>query len=465
MAYVANFNGINSALNPEDEEQQRLQRQGEAEGAPVGAQGSAAPSGGMGGAPGYTQSNFASGRKILEKAQGQQLKDAGGLFGDIEKKRTGAEQQIGVERANVQKQAQDKLNPFQVSDQDISKGIAGGEDTAEYKKLSGLFAAKDDIWGGKDPSFNSINGPSVAEVNALGTQSGLADAMRKKLQGKQNYSRGMSALDAQIYQKDPMYLAKLQELGQRVSKTGQDVDQFQTKEVGDIKKGTNETVFGKEGQEGLQAQVKGKLGKEATNIRAAGTKAAQESFSSATSPALKKSIYNNTLDQLADRDDLTKADKEEIANLTARNSDWGTGTKYVPGSSELYDQNQIAQFGRINTLLNGKDAITAGERASTILDEGESTNFAQKHADKRAAKNAEKADFDRRVKEYEAADAANLGKGAFQPRTVEERVRSDIAAEKKAAKKSVAQKEAGKKKAAADKKAGKEPEVVTNPFR
>lgn len=190
MAYVPSFGG----LTGDDEEEQKRLQGSEAGNAPVYAGGAAPP----GSAPSYTQSNYASGKKILEKAQNDPVNFAIGDEYNRELDKAGAD--LEKSKANWSKQYEEALQPYRFSGEDVSKAVAG-QDAGRLQS----FLGTDYSGGGAATQVKPFAAPSApfneAEAAQLGTGAGLqgeiANAQRKA--GNYGYTRGQAALDSVIY--------------------------------------------------------------------------------------------------------------------------------------------------------------------------------------------------------------------------------------------------------------------------
>jgi hypothetical protein len=213
MAYVPTFSQITDD-GSSDDEQRRLQGQEASSGTDASASpgGAGAPSQGGAANPAYTQSSFASGKKILQKANeeplalqfGQQYKEEIGKAGT----KLGEDTSKDLEAYNT------AIQPFRFGDEDI-KNAESGNDT---KNLKG-FLGKDYSSGGSDVDYKPFKADSLSfdpnQFSQLGTSVGLQGELSKaqNAAGNNSYTRGQSALDSVIYGGRPEVRSQIKDLG------------------------------------------------------------------------------------------------------------------------------------------------------------------------------------------------------------------------------------------------------------
>lgn len=201
MAYISS--------SADDEDLKKKQGAG-----PIGGE-AADDQGGQGGLPAagqaaqpYTQTGFASAKNIFSKN-----KDAGDQYDvtkpfqeDLDKGRAELSSSFG----KLQNSLGQQVSGQKASDDDLSDAIAKGSQSGNFQKILGALKPTN-VSGEMDKVNSRYNANDVASLNtAPGIQAALANQAAQK--GVQNYSQGMGALDAAIYQNNPQYRQKIADL-------------------------------------------------------------------------------------------------------------------------------------------------------------------------------------------------------------------------------------------------------------
>lgn len=403
MAYLPSFSGIDQALDPDAEERARLERSGQVQGAPLAASGGSAEPGAP--SPGYTQTNFASGKRILEKAQGAQL--GVDLAGDVEKQAAKAQEDVGSARSKLQTGVNESVAQFNYAPDSLAATTASGKGP-EFDKLTSLINSPDPYAKSKNLTPDYIAAPNVRDVTGLATQAGLQGALQKNMQGGQNYTRGMAALDATIYQKDPRFLDRISDVAGKANAANVAANKFQNYD--EDYEGSAKQIK-KKGQTDfttIKDKAKQDLGDVVTGIRKSGAEAGK------AGQAYSGGLYGTFTDKKnvnAMRDTATMAISgvEGIENLSQKEKDQIIDSlisytqlmqpkdtyDVTKGSDEIYNKGQIAQFDRIQKLLGGSDILESGQGATTDINMGGIIKSAQTRATNKIAAKAEAAETKR----------------------------------------------------------------------
>lgn len=207
MAYVPSFGNIDDAFDDKDpiEGQEAPLSSG------ASSQGGTQPSQG-GNQNNYTQSNYASGKKIIQKAAQDPLNlQFGKTYTDeIE----AANRKLDEGYAKNQEDYNRALDSYRIDADEFSRGISG-EDGGTLKS----FLAKDYSNGAADSTYQPFKAEKLSfdpnQFSQLGTSVGLQGELSKAQQaaGKYNYTRGQAALDSIIYGSSPEARNQIKNLG------------------------------------------------------------------------------------------------------------------------------------------------------------------------------------------------------------------------------------------------------------
>lgn len=369
MAYVPTFSRIDDEIN-----RQR------ATGGEAAAGGGEAVGGGAGGvgsapsAPGYTQSNYASGKKILEANKNERLgldvtqPYREQLSQDAQKENEGwgaYQAQTAAERAKGQ-----------INDADVEAYASGGDEAAKNKVRDSLNAAY------KPTQYSSYSSSvSMGDVGRLGTSAGLQGAIQQaqEKRGNYGYGQGMSALDSLLYSRRP-------ETAQQIQGLGKDVAGLRAQQQ------ANTQQFQRDQQE-LPAAIKAQQDAARSRIKAMADQTlaqdSQTSFRRDLEAQAQQDARRNMLSTVQNQlragaagfDD--QAAKEEylkrIQGLSANDINTVVGGQLSGGPA--YSEQAANRFNRLSELIDGKDQIkaaTAGDVYNANINSKELENLQKK---------------------------------------------------------------------------------------
>lgn len=317
-------------------------------------------------APKYTQSNFTSGRMLLNKAQKTNQPDLTGGFIEKANQRS---TDIGKAQADYQKNLEEQKGGYQFGDEDINKAVSGDE--GQFKRIKSALSGKPDLG-----NFNQDVGLDIQDVNALNSNSGVIDAFRQRAQkqGNYGYTSGQAGLDAALFgrsaagaQQSQAALAKRNEVAQQAQAANAAAAQQKQAAQDEISKNVAGARTGL-GNRLDQLQINAANAKfEDMKKNGAGraNEASQALYQKATQDAIQRA-YGESGGDAGDpetRKMLEKIYTDEVDQHKNDLADLG----YNDDSQYLYDANSAGQFNRLNDLLGygvNRDATDTGVTGS-----------------------------------------------------------------------------------------------------
>jgi hypothetical protein len=407
MAYVPTFSSLTDDEN--SDEKRRLQ----GEQAPDGSEpsgGSGAPAQGGAAAPAYAQSNFASGRKILQKANAEPFGlEFGQQYAD-EIGRAGTKLDDDFKKSNDNYTEQ--LGKYRFGDEDITNAIAGNDS----KDLGGFLGSDY-----SDPKSAPIDyQPFKAEklsfdpnqFSQLGTSVGLQGELQKteNKSGNYNYTNGQSALDSVIYGGRPEVRNRIKALGDAsrdyIARSSNDEKESQDKINGipgylsGEQKRVRDILTGK--LSGLTEQARTQAPEQYEPLR----KSAMDKAKAEAAPDIQK-IIDSRAGQLTDPAMSKKY--SDMLNDILKN---GKNYYSLSGDPSLYyNPDQMHQFNAIENLLGNKDEAINGSLNASFDSKG-FTSKADEILKQRMAEQQKIDDRQKILDDQAAAEQSSKGREA-----------------------------------------------------
>lgn len=315
--------------------------------------GGSAPSGGASNPnTAFTQTNTATGKKILEKNA-----DQGGQYdvtAPYQQKATQALGDISNAQAEHQKGIDTTLSSRKVSNDQINSAING--DSGSFQTVSNAI---------KNPAqfnqYKQTNAPDIQDVNALNTSVGLQSELAKQQNqaGNYNYNRGQSALDAALMGQSKEAQQKITDIQKKYGDVYAQRDQAAKEEAGKEEAARQQDVAN-------QNQLKQYLQQQESGITDKGKQRAEE-LNRQNDLGLKGQYENYVQNYL---NNLNVGDPTETTRTRdlLKNSVLGIGGGGVnPGADwqfnpenffdsqttlgDQYDPSQLGQYNNIASLL------------------------------------------------------------------------------------------------------------------
>ncbi len=340
--------------------------------------------------PKYTQSNYTSGRMILDKNKNSKQQN---LLGDLNSNIDTKAQDVNNQFSNYQKNISETANPYTMGAEDIASAAKGDE--TKFTKIRDVLNSQPAQLGG----FQATNGVDISDVNKLNTQAGVSNEFQKAAQkrGDFNYGQGQAALDATLFGKSST--GRNAQVGEALSKRAE-LD----KQVADANsKAAAERAA-------AQAQIDSGF----TNIKNNVTSSQQALKDAAARQGAElaekytgKDVAREQSKALFDRAALeAKQQAQQIAPkdqayqdylytnmLSTLRSQMDDGNGFVDLSYDnnpFYNEDQANQFNRLNALLGvGDQNVVAGQDLGANAKLGSKFNdllsYAQKNTDEEKA--------------------------------------------------------------------------------
>lgn len=303
----------------------------------------------------YTKSSFASAKNIFDKNKGaEQTYDVSQPFSqDLQESKSGLETSFGKLNESIGNQ----VKSTQVSDQDLSDAVAKGSQGGSFQKVMGALKPQS-VSGKLDFVPNKYTANDVASLNtAPGIQAAIGNQAQKK--GVQNYSQGMGALDAAIYQANPQYRQKINELSNAYGDYAKQKEDYSSKATQAIDKSNKEL---QDNAAKLQSQLFG----QAQGIKQQSTVGNEGSAANKRALAAQQSAMES---QSKQQSDIINKVAASIADPEIRqdfiNSNRVNGLQGFGGISETgpesYTAEDAAKFNNIMALLGKSDRVNASD--------------------------------------------------------------------------------------------------------
>lgn len=421
MAYVPTFSRI-------DDELEKQSQGGEAS-----PSGDAPPSASGGGGPGvaapsYTQSNFASGKKILNANQNAELGlDVTAPYKEQVSKASEGENSAWNTYGSGNAAAKSAAT---VNDEDVKSYAETGDEGAKSRVSTALSAAY-------KPTAYTPYGSSVsmADVGRLGTSAGLqaalSDAQQRK--GTYDYGSGQSALDSLIYNRRPETRDQISSLGRDVGQFNQLLkshqDQFQRDQGIDPTTGKAVENSGiaaeiKAQQEAARGRIQALAGDIKNQPMAGGDvgrmKVESRDAATAQNADLIKKMLNERATGIKD-EDIRSAYLDQIKNYD-NSKLFPVLNQQFTDPSVAYSQDQADRFNRLQGLLGGSESLSpttagnlgygvssenVGKLSENLQKEAQSKVNAKRQSESIAASKKAEADAAERAIQNKVADYAS----------------------------------------------------------
>jgi hypothetical protein len=314
----------------------------------------------------YTQSNFTSGRMILNKNQDAALPDLGKGFNQKADERAKA---IGDASTAYGQKAQGAADAYKFDDTEINKAVGG--DTGAFSKIGEALRGPKAI-----DKFQAKPNLDIQDINKLNTAAGVSGELQKNAQerGDFNYGRGQSALDAQIFGRSDLgrkaqvgaNLAKRQEVGQLADQTtaaNENLRQAMERQMADNYGSLRQNVVSR--QNAINSAAEAQAGS-----AAAGLAANQASRDDALYQDALKKIRERaqkeagTAENYGEFNEGGKENPQEamLYSIMKQALDKNRGKFAIaksPTDKRMYNEEQAAQFNRINSLLGGDQPLVS----------------------------------------------------------------------------------------------------------
>lgn len=344
MAYVAG--------DQEDDEEKKKGAQqlgGEAEASPGSGQAQ------LPGAQPYTQVGFASAKNIFDKNKGgaDQYDVTQPFQEDLGQSKEALKTNFGKLTESIGKQVAGQ----KYADNDVSDAIAQGSNSASFGKIMGALKPQA-VTGQLDAVQNKYTGGDVSSLNtAPGVQAAIANQAQKK--GVQNYSQGMGALDAAIYQASPQNRMKIHELSKSYGDFDKEKEDYNKQAASAIEKSNKELSDSAE-------KLRGTLGGQVEGIRRNSTVAnegsaayqramAAQQQARAIQDKQRQDILNKVASGIGDQEV-----RNDFLNYNRANVGQGFGSIKETGP-ESYTAEDASKFNNIMALLGKTDRVNASD--------------------------------------------------------------------------------------------------------
>ncbi len=364
------------AIVREDDEEASL-------GSEAGSAGAAAPQAGGGSGGGltpYTKTGFSSAKKILDKNQGQGTPN---IVGGIQKQAQSESQAIKDSSGAYNKSLQDAQGGYQWNDQGLDKGLGG--DQAEFSKIQNILKGPAELG-----QYEYKPSMDVQDVNRLNTTVGAQGALKQQANSRGNYgySRGQAALDAQLFNKDPMgRQQQVQQALQARQAVSNEAEQARIQQ-----EAARQATLGSMGQssEALRSRLGGMLDTKAGAAQRAAPgminkamAAAKERDSAAMYDQAKQEAQSRAL-----QGTLTNKELQEAMAFLGKQGEFGdkNAQQYLEENylqdleknkgnyldydqlqdEDYYDQGSAEEFNKIAELLGRTDRVQADDYSKNI---------------------------------------------------------------------------------------------------
>lgn len=313
----------------------------------------------------YTQVGFASAKGIFDKNQGaaQQYDVTQPFNEDLSKAKDATQQSFGKIQGALGQQVQSQ----KTNDNDLSDAIKSGQASGGWGKITGalnpnmLDAEKFKL----DPNSGRYSANDVTSLNtAPGIQAAIANQAEKK--GVQNYTQGMGALDAAIYQKDAGYRNKVTDLSKQYADADAQRKDYEAQTKSSVEKSNKELA---DNAASIRSSLSGKSS--AIKDQADFTKNSDASKRISDAQRAASNGITSQRDAMVEQVGNSISDPEARErffrenrgfNLNKYNSMGLTDEKYN------YTQDQASQFNNIMQLLGQGDRASSGSGVNLKFD-------------------------------------------------------------------------------------------------
>lgn len=335
----------------------------------VSSGGSPAP--GVAQAPGFTKSNFVSGKTLLKKNQGAASPN---VTGDLQAKSTQNLQDINKGLEDYRKKYNNLSDQFSVNDRIQNQYIQKG-DKESGSNLQKLYSYDTDAVGQQaadDRSNIAGNRINIQDINALNTGAGVQSALTSQQQqrGNYGYSQGQAALDSVLFGRSG---AAKQQVGNLLNQRAQ-IDTAAQQAQDQAKQTADQSLAG---VNALRNQVSQSLQGAAGGItRGANQRTAAMNQDLRASDAQARIDYQKNFDNLINEalSGLSPAEKARAVNDINRAKvsdgelDIGRFIETQKVAGPQYSNQQADQYNRIMALLGGQQ-VQAGEGPQSSLNQ------------------------------------------------------------------------------------------------
>lgn len=341
-----------AVLKDESEEEQLAG--GDASPTPQAVQGNSSQGVGAGSSaqnPGYTQSNFTSGKMILNANKDAAQPD---LTQGFAQKANDASSGLQKSQDDYQKNLSDKQASYGYSDQDLDS--AAGGDANSFTKIKGMLSGNDQLAGySYDPKLD------IQDVNKLNSSAGAQDELQQQAQknGNFNYTQGQAALDATLFGRSANGAQKQIQTSLAQKKAVEDAS--------DKAKG-EQTLAQQNAQQNINSNVSGLYTKLGGMLNGVQDQALNNKVNyirehgNAEQDSANKAIYDQAVQsakQQAEQDangdpEYTKALQEQYLQQIDQNKNNLADLGYQDTTKYLYNDDLANRFNKINELLGNK---------------------------------------------------------------------------------------------------------------
>lgn len=340
------------AFLADESEEERLRTSGgqAAPGAVSSAQGGAPASG----APQkYTQSNYTSGRMILDKNKNVAQPNLIGGFQEQAKERSKA---IGEEADKYGQGLATERQKYQIGAPYIDKAIGG--DTSQFSRIQQALRGPGDL-----ATLNTQANLDIRDINKLNTQAGVSGELQQQAQKRGNfgYGQGQAALDAVLFGR-----------GGRANQVNQALTEKANieKQAADVNAAAEQQrLAARQGIDTDLSNLRNTLGSKLAGVNAAALSDRRRLGAEQRSDKALKKITSER------RDEAIQLAKEQAQQIAGKDTAYAEFLKKkftdaIMGADNLldvkqdiqgnyYNKDQAGQFNRINELLGKSDRADA----------------------------------------------------------------------------------------------------------
>lgn len=341
-----------------DETEDEALAGGEAAPTPQSVQGASSMGGGeaaAGGAPSganpsYTQSNFTSGKMILDANKDAQQPD---LTQGFAQKAADASTGMAKAQTDYQKSLADKQAAYGYDDNTVNSALGG--DDASFQKLKSMLSGNDKVSAyAYNPNLD------IQDVNKLNSTAGAQDELTQQAQKNNNfnYGQGQAALDATLFGRSATAQNQVQSA----------LAQKKSVEDAAAKAATDQAAAQQAAQGNITGKVSGLYSKLGGMLSGVQDQALQnrvnyiQEHGAGDQEAASKALYQTAVSQAkqqAEADaggdpEYQKALESQYLDQIDKNKNNLADLGYQDNNNYLYDDALAGRFNKLNDLLGNK---------------------------------------------------------------------------------------------------------------